>query len=1226
MPEPAIERPSDIRSREDFARLLSALRDRAGLTVRQVAARAGSAGAHSTIGDWFAGRGLPSLALRELFVRVLKVCGVDDAELVEEWLSAWQRVRRAPGRRAGGPEPYRGLAGFREEHAGWFFGRETLTARLLARVAELDGGGVQLVVGASGSGKSSLLRAGLIPALKAKGRSVTLLTPSVAPAPEPRGGQGLVLVVDQFEEVFTVFADEERRAAFIAALLGAASDGAVVVAGLRADFYAHVLRRPDLVRAVQEGPLAVGPLSGEELRQVIVEPARKARIDVEDGLVELLVREAARAHDAGVLPLLSHALYATWLHGQGRRLTVAGYREVGGIEGAIAASAGDVYDELDDRQRELARRLFLHLVHVAPDTADTRRRVTRAELLAAESGDGEREMEDVLGRFVAQRLITVDGDTVEITHEALLWAWPLLRGWIDAGRVGLLVGRRVLADAEAWRADHRDPDALYRGARLLAAQEWAQAHGAGVPPTVREFLQAGAAQARRRVRRLYQAVTALAVVSALALIASGVAVQAQRTAVRQRDEALSRKVAAETAALRRADPALAVQLSVAAHRLAPTVEARGAVLSLSAEPYATRVTGHTGAVYATAFAPGGGLMATAGDEGVVRLWDTADPHRPRPLAAVPAHEGGALTAAFDPGGRTLATAGVDQVIRLWDVTDPRRPAPLGVLRGHAGTVRHVAFRADGRVLASASYDRTARLWDVADPRAPRPLAVGRGSGDGLSAVAFSPDGRTLVTTAADRVTRVWDVADPRRPRAAATLGGHTAPVLSAAFSPDGRVFATGAFDNTIRLWDAGTRKTLAVLEGHANGVVALAFSPDGRTLASGGYDLTTRLWDLSVPAAGRVPLTLDGHGDIVYAVAFSPDGRTLASGSKDTTARLWDLSAPVPAGHTGRVYGAAFAPGGDLLVTGTADGARLWRANARREPPVPLAGHTDYVVATAFHPRGRLLATGSLDYTTRLWDLSSPAEPVAVLRGHGDNVLAVAFDPASTLLATGGADRLIKLWDVRDPRRPVAVATLTGHTASVSSLVFGPDGRTLASASLDGTARLWNVPDARRVSVAATVRGHSGGLYAVARHGRVLATAGADGAVRLWDTSVPARPAPLATLTGHTTTVSGLAFSPDGRTLASGGFDKTVRLWDVSAPGRPAPLGTLTGHSERVESVAFSPDGAVLVSGGADGTARLWPLDVDTVSRALCAMAHPPITAEQWRTYLPGIPFTPPCG
>ncbi|MEU7742862.1 helix-turn-helix transcriptional regulator [Nonomuraea sp. NPDC049158] len=468
--------PRRVRTRQDFARELTLLRERSGMTVRQVAVKIGVGGAHSTIGDWFAGRGLPSTALRDLLVRLLTVCGVDDPGMLEQWLRAWLRVRRAPGRRPAGAEPYKGLASFGPEDADWFFGREALTGLLLDRLDGLRaaGGGVQVVVGASGAGKSSLLRAGLIPALAA-GRlpgvalwpeplftpgshplyelaarltPVTTATeqpvttapgPSGATTPGPSGattpgpssatvgglvaamraepgrcGEPLrpapgdpapVLVVDQFEEVFSACADEGERQAFIGALCAAADAGALVVVGLRADFYGQLLRHPRLVEAVQAGQVAVGPMSAAELRAAIVEPARKAKLELEEGLVELLLRDVAppggqardvappggqvrgvappggqqgAAHEAGVLPLLSHALYATWSRSQGRRLTINDYRAAGGIDGAVAASASKVYDELGPREREQARRLFLSLVHVAADTADTRRRMVTA--------------------------------------------------------------------------------------------------------------------------------------------------------------------------------------------------------------------------------------------------------------------------------------------------------------------------------------------------------------------------------------------------------------------------------------------------------------------------------------------------------------------------------------------------------------------------------------------------------------------------------------------------------------------------------------------------------------------------------------------------------------------------------------------------------------------------------------------------------------------------------
>jgi transcriptional regulator with XRE-family HTH domain len=345
-----------VRTRQDFARELTLLREQAGLTVRQVADKAGVYGAHSTIGDWFAGRGLPSTSSGDLLVQVLEVCGVTDAGSVEQWRQAWRRVRRAPGRRAAGPEPYRGLASFQPEDAEWFFGRDRLIRELVDRLADLHaaGGGALLVVGASGSGKSSLLRAGVIPALRAGqvhgcAEPVLLLTPGAHPVgslaaqlaefvdapadeiakvvradPEQCAGytRQVVLVVDQFEEVFTAGTDEEERQAFITVLC----TGGLVLWGLRADFYAQVLRYPQLVAAAQANQVAIGPMSEPELRAAIVEPAHKANTDIEDGLVELLLREISpraggtggAAHDSGVLPLLSHALYASWHQGHGR--------------------------------------------------------------------------------------------------------------------------------------------------------------------------------------------------------------------------------------------------------------------------------------------------------------------------------------------------------------------------------------------------------------------------------------------------------------------------------------------------------------------------------------------------------------------------------------------------------------------------------------------------------------------------------------------------------------------------------------------------------------------------------------------------------------------------------------------------------------------------------------------------------------------------------------------
>ncbi|MFF5249185.1 hypothetical protein ACFY3V_33320 [Streptosporangium sp. NPDC000095] len=1286
--------PERIRVRDDFARELTLLRLRAGLTVRQVAAGSDTFRNHSTIGDWFAGRGLPSTSSRELLIRVLAVCGVDDPGLVARWLSAWQRVRRTPGRRPRDPEPYRGLAGFEAEHAEWFFGREALTRELVDRLAARDGDiegavGVQVVVGVSGSGKSSLLRAGLVHAVRHDGLlgpdwSVALFTPGARPCDElagrlaaaaglptddvaarlradpARAGEyatagersRLLLVVDQFEELFTACADDAERRAFVTALCAVAGQSAArVVIGLRADFYAPALRYPELVAAVRADQLTVGPMSATELRRAIVEPARRAGVEVEEGLVELLIGEVvprggddgdAPEHAAGALPLLSHALYATWQHSRDRRLTIADYRAVGGIDRAVATSADAVYDALDEAGRHRARRLFLSLVHVSPGAVDTRRRVSTADLLA-ECGDPAGESTDVIGRFVEQRLLTRDAKTVGISHEALLTAWPLLRGWLEVDRAGLLTGRRLNEAAVAWDREHRDAGALYRGVRLAVAREWARTVGphAAPGPVAREFLEASAARevaeqraAQRRARRLRRLVAVLTVLLLLTTAAVVVAVRSEQTLRTQRDTALAGKVANEATALRPADPALSAQLSLAAYRLAPIPESRGALLSTYAAPYATRLTAHTSAVYAARFSPDGSLLATAGIDRTIRLWWTGDVRRPAPLATLTGHGAGVTSAVFGPDGSLLATAGDDRTARLWDVSDPRRPATLATLTGHTEGVIGAAFSGDGRVLATASYDRTVRLWDVSDPRRPVPAAVLRGFQKGASDVAFSPNGRILAATGFDTPVRLWEVTDPARPRRLPDLRGHTDRVLSAVFGPDGRVLATGGFDNTIRLWDLrdpGAARPLSTLTGHGGGVVALAFDREGHTLVSGGYDLSVRIWDVRDPRRASAPVTLAGHAGVVYTVAVDPRGGTVVSGGADTSVRLWNLRQPILTGHYGQVNAVAFTPDRRLLATGSHLTAYLWDVADPHRPRLSatLTGHADGVTGVAFQPGASVLATVGLDDTLRLWDVTRPGRPalLSALNLKAGDLYGLAFSPDGATLATVGEDSDVGVWDVTDVRRPRRAATLRGHTDVVNAAAFGPDGQVLATVGDDRTTRLWDMRDPRRPTPLATIGAHSNSVNAVAfgPDGRTLATAGDDHTIRLWDLRDPRRPAALATLNGHTSRVNAVAFGPDGRTLATASTDHTVRLWDTTRPRQAAWTATLTAHTDGVSAVAFGSDGHTLATGGNDTTARLWDTDTGRVSRWVCSLAGAPIAEAEWRRYLPDLDHRPPC-
>ena len=1291
LPDAEVPDPGRITSQQDFGRELTLARQQAGLTIRDVAKASGIP--VSTVGDYFAARHLPPARQPELLPSILAACQITEAEQVDRWLQALNRVRRAPGRPPAGPAPYRGLASFQPEDAAWFFGREELALHLVRLATGPGAPGLPLaVVGPSGSGKSSLLRAGLVPRLRSGttarpgGRPVVLITPGATPVqtlagqlaplawppaegplrtgllaqglredPErharlaSRGDEPPAIIVDQLEEIFTAGADEDERSEFVAAL-AALSQHTLVVLGLRADFYGHVLGYPALARALQERQIVVGPMSAGQLRRAIVEPARKAGREVEDGLVEVLLRDvrphgapgAAGGHEAGALPLLSHALLATWSGSRGSRLTLADYQASGGIRDAIARTAEQAYATLDIAGQDLARQLFLRLVHVGEDGREARARLPLRDL----PGDASAAAA-VLERFVGQRLVTKDRAAAEIAHEALLGAWPRLRAWIDTDREDIRLRRFIEVAAQAWAQAGREAAALLRGGQLALAADWmaGAAHRAALSKDARDFVDAAIAEersqqaaARRRTRRLRQLVSALTVLVLLTIGLAGYAFHQRQLATTARDQAESRTVAVEANQIRPEDPALAAQLSLAAYHISPTAGALASLLESSGAPAAARMFDSDRDVQAVALSPDHRLLAVAAADGTLRLWHVSGAGRPAMIGTVVAlgRTDPLYATAFSPNGQVLAAAGEDKTVRLWNVTDPQHPVLLDRLTGPKNTVYSLAFSPVGGLLAAGSADQTVWLWHVTDPAHPvqasGPLT---GASGYVQAVAFSPDGHLLAAGSADHAVWLWNVADPAKPRLATKLTGPGAAVDSVAFSPDGRKLAAGSYDHKVWLWRISKPAKPVLVRrftGATSWIMAVAFSPDGKVLAGAGSDGQARLWNTATGA----PVAVIPQPQPVTALGWDGAG-LLFTGDADGYVRAWHL--PVPDLIAGsQVNSVAFGPAGGMLAVGVG-GLQVWNPAthalaASASIPHPAPGDT--VNAVAISPTGNLIATGYGDGHIQLWrrgghlvPLGTPQVASQLPAGFTNQVEFVAFSPDGKLLASGGDDGTVRLWNITDPARPVPLAVTHDSRDAVFSVAFSPSGHVLGAASADDKVRLWNVTDpAAPAPLGNALTGPTNTAYSVAfsPDGRVLAVGSADRDIRLWDVSDPARPHRIGPLlTGPAGYVYSVAFSPGGAILAAGNTDGSVWLWNLAHPARPALIAALTGPSGQVYSVAFAPGGRTLAAADSAGLVWLWDTRASAAARGVCAMAGQPLTRAEWRSYVPGLPYTPPC-
>jgi WD40 repeat protein/DNA-binding SARP family transcriptional activator len=1126
--------------------------------------------------------------------------------------------------------PYKGLLPFTEDDAEVFFGREDLVARLAGRLA--DGCRLLAVVGPSGSGKSSLVRAGLVPALAAgavEGSErwrVAVLTPGADPvAALVRGlgqldGDGL-LVVDQLEELYTAATATAERGRFAAELAEAATrpTGIRVVVTLRADFYDRPLADPQLADLVRDGTEVVLPLSPAGLQQAITGPATKVGVHVHPDLVAHMVGDVT--DQPGALPLLQYALTEVFDRRLDGVLDLATYELVGGVSGALARRAEDLHASLSEAGRRTTRELFLRLVTPGEGTEDTRRRVPRDELVSALPGAA-----DLVEVYGAARLLSLDHDplsgaaTVEVAHEALLRAWQRLRGWVDGARDDLRTHRRLAAAAAEWAASGQDDSYLATGTRVQELEAWRAGTGVTLTAAEGQFLDASvrarerreAAEAERSAReraleqrshrRLRALVAVLAVAALLGGAISAYAVAQGRRAAEEALTARARELAAAADANLQTDPERSILLALEA--IATTRAVDGRVLpeaeaalhrAVSASRAVLSVAGVGGAI---AWSPTGDVLLTEGPEntGLVELRsaDTGEPVR-----SWPGHEIDVNDVAVSGDGALVASTGDDGALRVWD-------SESGELRvEHVATAQQEvwgpSFSPDG-ALAAAWFkdDGVVRVVDTAtgEVTATVPSAHSKRT-------AFSPDGTQLAHSTEESV-QVVDLA---------TLDVvHDLPHASVhrmAWSPDGRWLASGNADGvpTARVWDARTGQPWDTLHGHSGFVFDVAWSPDSGRLATAGHDGTARVWEIGEDGAVEtLRLRSEGLRNAVYGVAFSPDGtRLLTSNLSVDGMTIFDVEpgadgewAVIPAEPNAPM---AFAADGTLVAASRPGEVVGWDPRNGRER-WSFAHGLDQVWGLETHVEA---GVGVLrdDREVLWWDLATrrrihrqglPADTAGLAVGAEGHAAVSIWEPGADLT-------------VYDRQGAVRWSQAADAGATYWNVAIDAAGRRLAGqqyhhdGSDRGRLRIWDVERAERL---ADIEVHGFDLD-IDDAGKQVALGGLDGAT-IYDAetgSVAQR------LPDHN--ALSVAFSPDGLLLATGDFDGTVRVLEIATGNERM---SVTAHGDGVRGVAFSPDGRQLASTSADGSIRVWAVDLEDLIELARGKLSRDLTDAECRRFL----------
>jgi WD40 repeat protein/transcriptional regulator with XRE-family HTH domain len=1170
--------------------------------------------------------------------------------------------------------PFKGLRAFNEADAENFFGRETMIQQLLARLGE--GGDLSrflAVIGPSGSGKSSVVRAGLIPALRRGGLpgsenwfvvdmlpgkhpfeelEASLLRVAVNPPQSllsqlKDGNRGLlravhrilpaddsvelVLVIDQFEEIFTLVEDESERALLLESIATAVMDERSrlrVIVTLRADFTDKPLRYVDFGEMMNRRFEFILPLNADEVERAVAGPAQRVGLKLEKGLVSTIIREAG--NQPGALPLLQHALSELFEKREGRTLMNKAYQEIGGVLGALGRSAEAIYSKLDEASQAAARQMFLRLVTLGEGTADTRRRVLRTELegLTSDSGwkigDGGR-LSVVMEAFGRGRLLSFDRDpitrgaTSEVAHEALLREWTRLSEWLNESRADVRLQRQLALAAHDWAAANQDISFLLTGTRLEQFEGWAAITTIALTQDERAFLDASinerdrrASEERARQQRELVNLQKLAETEkqraeeqsraatqlrkrayylngalVIALIMVVVAIIFNRQAQTANQTATSRELASASAANLEVDPELSILLALEALSTTHTREAEDA---LHRAVFASRVEmnlrGHEGAVGVAVYSPDGKRIVTAGEDGKVIFWDAESGEN---ILTLSGHEGPVNEVIFTSDGKRVATSSNDGTARLWDAVNGEM---VMMFEGQQGDIIGLAFSPDEKQLATGGFNGSVILWDI---ESGAQVYQRHAHDDVVISVAFTPDGKQLLTAGFDARLIFWDVASGEQLQ---MWGGEFGDLT---FDKDGG-YLTAGFSEGAKIWDVAGGEEVVKTGGHTNLVFTAGINPAWTRIATSGLDRKVVISDAET---GRTLFILSGHTAEVLDLHFSPDGKYLVTASADGTARVWNVG---PARETLTIetkdsYGRiAFSPNGKMIAGTDEQYVKVWDVGSGIERfSFEMSALTTGV---AFDPNGDRVAGATEAGDVAVWNLRSGALEWNI-KGSDRVIGFLAFSPDGTKIAGGGEESLVMVWDSNNGD---LLLSLVRHRNPVTSVAFSPDGKWLASSGVDNIAIVWDAVTGERLL---TLSGHTDVVWSVmfSPDGKRIATASRDGTVRIWDATSGQE---LLMLTGHISTVVSVFFSPDGSQLASTGRDGVTKIWEVDTGEL---LLNLHGDGQGLNGVAISPDGTRIATAGTYGL-RVYLLHLDDLVALAKSRLTRSLTTEECQKYL----------